>query len=294
MTEELPAPFVAAEVDLTGMPFMPLDVQRLLDSELWLTGTGEECKAAVSLWCKAWQQRPAASLPDNDKLLAAYSGAGARWKKVKAMALHAFVKCSDGRLYHPVVAEKALDAWQERLGFRERTRAANEARKRRHDERLRERDDGRNDQRNVNGDNERNMRRDVNRDDQRKPDVTTSKGQGQGQGQSPLPPAAKANGHTKPPPAEVDDTLPIVRSFHALKEEIWNITAPPDDRLTAKELSVVRAWVEDGVEYYPALDFMTRRMKRMSEKGEQPPERPQFFDKQIREAKQAGWPGYKP
>ena len=37
------------------------------------------------------------------------------WKKVKGGALHGWLKCSDGRLYHPTVAEKANEAWQSKL-----------------------------------------------------------------------------------------------------------------------------------------------------------------------------------
>jgi len=38
------------------------------------------------------------------------------------MALHGFILCSDGRLYHLTIAAKALDAWKHRL--RQRDRAA--------------------------------------------------------------------------------------------------------------------------------------------------------------------------
>jgi hypothetical protein len=43
------------------------------------------------------------------------------WRKVKAGALRGFVKCSDGRLYHPLVAQKALTAWEGKLKQRHRT-----------------------------------------------------------------------------------------------------------------------------------------------------------------------------
>jgi uncharacterized protein YdaU (DUF1376 family) len=116
----LPAPLTPAECDLRGLPFMPLDVVRLLDSDLFALATGEEFKAALALWCKAWLQVPAASLPDDDRVLAHLSGAGSRWKKIKPMALKGWVRCSDNRWYHPVVAEKAADAWKHRQAQRER------------------------------------------------------------------------------------------------------------------------------------------------------------------------------
>lgn len=109
-----PTPPVPSDVDLRGLPFMPLDTVRLLDSDMVALSTGDEFKAALTLWCKAWQQVPAASLPNDDRILAHLSGTSQRWKKVKARAMHGFVLCSDGRLYHPVIAEKALEAWKHR------------------------------------------------------------------------------------------------------------------------------------------------------------------------------------
>ncbi|MBO1326064.1 DUF1376 domain-containing protein [Acetobacter garciniae] len=113
-------PLTPADCDLRGLPFMPLDTVRLLDSDLFALSTGAEFKSAVALWCKAWQQVPAASLPDHDRVLAHLSGAGADWAAVRAMALHGWVACADGRLYHPVLAEKAAHAWKGRLAQRAR------------------------------------------------------------------------------------------------------------------------------------------------------------------------------
>lgn len=102
-----------ADCDLRGLPFMPLQVARLMDSDLFILSTGDEFKAALALWCKSWNQMPGGSLPDNDRLLEGLSGSKG-WKKVREMALRGWVKCSDGRLYHPVVAENALQAWEGR------------------------------------------------------------------------------------------------------------------------------------------------------------------------------------
>lgn len=113
-------PMTPFDCDLRGLPFMPLDVVRLGDSDLVALSTGEEFKAAVILWCKSWLQVPAASLPDDDRVLAHLTGLGPRWKRVREMALHGWVKCDDGRFYHPVVAEKAREAWRHRQAQRER------------------------------------------------------------------------------------------------------------------------------------------------------------------------------
>lgn len=127
MNTDLPAPPVPPTIDLRGLPYMPLDVVRLRDSELAVMTRGDEFRCAVLLWCACWHQVPAASLPDDDLVLAQLAGFGRvvrEWRKVKAGALRGFVKCSDGRLYHEVVAEKALDAWRGRLEQRWRTECA--------------------------------------------------------------------------------------------------------------------------------------------------------------------------
>jgi len=110
----MPAPLTPPDCDLRGMPFLPLDVGRLMDSDLFALATGPEFKAAVALWCKAWTQVPAASLPADDRILAHLAGGltPARWRQVQAVALRGWMVCADGRLYHPMLAELALDAWE--------------------------------------------------------------------------------------------------------------------------------------------------------------------------------------
>lgn len=114
-------PLVHVQVDLRDFVFMPLDVLRLRDSDLATLATGDEFKAAVLLWCAAWHQIPAGSVPNDDRWLARHSGAGALWKKVKAEALRGFVECSDGRLYHSVVASKAMESWTKKQEQRTKT-----------------------------------------------------------------------------------------------------------------------------------------------------------------------------
>lgn len=113
-------PLIPPDVDLRGMPWMPLDTVRLIDSDLFALSTGDEFKAAVALWCKSWTQVPAASLPNDDRILAHLSGTASRWKRVKAMCMRGWVLCEDNRYYHAVIAEKALEAWKEREEFQDR------------------------------------------------------------------------------------------------------------------------------------------------------------------------------
>lgn len=108
------------DINLSGLPFMPLDVLRLADSDFVAIATGDEFKAAVLLWCKSWHQVPAGSLPNDDRVLAHLSGAGKDWKKISAVALRGWTLASDGRLYHPVIVEKALAAFDAREAYRDK------------------------------------------------------------------------------------------------------------------------------------------------------------------------------
>lgn len=120
-------PLTPPNCDLRDFHFMPLDVVRLRDSDLAGMESPEACWAAVLLWCASWHQIPAASLPDDDRVLANLSGFGRvvkEWQKVKVGALRGWIKCSDGRLYHPVVAEKANDAFYSKLEQGWRTECA--------------------------------------------------------------------------------------------------------------------------------------------------------------------------
>ncbi len=112
-----PDPLIPSDVDIRGFSGFMLNVERLLASELVALGTPEECWSAMMLWCRAWQQHPAASLPNDDRVLAAFSGAGKRWPKVKEVALRGFVLCSDGRLYHRVLAGEVMSAWKKRQAY---------------------------------------------------------------------------------------------------------------------------------------------------------------------------------
>ena len=128
-TTDLPAPLVPPDTTITGLTSFMLNVDRLFASELWAISTGEEFKAAVALWGRAWQQIPAGSLPDDERLLAAFSGAGRRWSKVRDVAMRGFVKCSDGRFYHRVLSEDVIRAAKAKREKLERTVRATEARK---------------------------------------------------------------------------------------------------------------------------------------------------------------------
>jgi hypothetical protein len=117
----LPDPPLGPEVDCTDLDSFMLNVERLLGSELVAVSSHEVLGAALLLWCRAWKQRPAASLPDDDEVLAGFAHMPLkRFKRLREKVLHGFVKCSDGRLYHPVLAADAITAFQRKLKHREK------------------------------------------------------------------------------------------------------------------------------------------------------------------------------
>ncbi|MGN4188712.1 DUF1376 domain-containing protein [Burkholderia gladioli] len=117
---DLPNPLTPADAELRNFREMPLDVPRLLNSDLAHDESPEACWSALLLWCVSWHEVPAGSLPDSDDWLAKRAGYWHKgkldptWHDVRAGALHGWIKCSDGRLYHPVVAEKVNHAWHQK------------------------------------------------------------------------------------------------------------------------------------------------------------------------------------
>lgn len=114
MTANAPPPPVPATADLRDFPSMLLDVVRLRDSDLAAEDSAEAFRTAVLSWCAAWHQVPAGSLPDDDAKLARLLGYGRdvrSWKRARATGgLRGWTLHRDGRLYHPVVTEKVLEA----------------------------------------------------------------------------------------------------------------------------------------------------------------------------------------
>lgn len=110
MSAVLADPLVPSDTDVRGYQALPIEVTRLLTSETWIMSTPAERSAAMCLWLASWQQVPAGSLPNNDRVLSHLSMAGSDWPAVREMALRGWTLCADNRLYHPVVCEKAVDA----------------------------------------------------------------------------------------------------------------------------------------------------------------------------------------
>lgn len=124
-------PMTPPDCDLRDFPRMMIDIGRLFASEFDATSDDSAWRCGVTLWLKSFHQVPAASLPDDDAQLARLAGLGRdvrTWMRRRAHALRGWIKCDDGLLYHPVVAEIALEAWLEKLTQRISSGAGNAAR----------------------------------------------------------------------------------------------------------------------------------------------------------------------
>ena len=128
---DLPAPLTPPDCDLRDFQFMPLEVARVRRSKQWLLAKRDPEIGfySINLWMMAWHEVPSGSLEDDDDVLADAAMCDPRkWPKIRDRVLRGWVKCADGRLYHSVVAEKALDSWSRKKAQRQRTEAARSAR----------------------------------------------------------------------------------------------------------------------------------------------------------------------
>ncbi|MBK8019818.1 MAG: hypothetical protein IPK20_26210 [Betaproteobacteria bacterium] len=124
--KSLPPPLVPADVDLRGLEYMPLMGHHLFGSDFNTTNNDA-----------AWRQRETtvvvggieprstqARCPTMTRRCAVWRGLAAQrqkaWKPLREIALRNFVKCSDGRLYHPFLCKQALVAWDKRVKERKR------------------------------------------------------------------------------------------------------------------------------------------------------------------------------
>lgn len=106
-------PPVPPDTDLRHFPDMPLDVIAIAQSDLAATGDFADNWIALRLWCAAWHQVPAGSLPTDDRQLCYLAGLGRSlrlWKKHREGALHGFEVASDGRQYHATLTRKVVES----------------------------------------------------------------------------------------------------------------------------------------------------------------------------------------
>jgi Protein of unknown function (DUF1376) len=124
-----PAPPISREVYLGDKcKLMPLYTDRLTRSMFMRIASNEQLGAAFRLWILAWGEKPAGSLPNDDRWLSDAAKIDRHsWSSHAEVVLRGFVACSDGRLYHPVICEIAKKRFEQLQG---RQRGAALSRKR--------------------------------------------------------------------------------------------------------------------------------------------------------------------
>lgn len=112
-----------------------LDCERIAQSDTWALASTRQRPLLLMLWFIAWQQTPCGSLPADDVLIAARLGLDAdAFQSDKAILLRGWAEASDGRLYHPVLAELVLEMMGRKAGsakrqaaYRQRQQSAGQA-----------------------------------------------------------------------------------------------------------------------------------------------------------------------
>lgn len=112
----LPVPMTPADCDLRGYEYMPLFGGKLFSSDFEAHASDLAFRVAIRLYWESWLQVPASSLPNDDVKLCRLAGLGRdmkTWRRLRADGvLHGFILCSDDRIYHALIAEQALKAWE--------------------------------------------------------------------------------------------------------------------------------------------------------------------------------------
>ncbi|WP_257556446.1 YdaU family protein [Sphingobium sp. CFD-2] len=289
---DLPQPLTPAECDLQDFPFMPLHVARLRDSDLAAEESAEALGYALLLWCASWHQLPAGSLPDNEAVLTRLVNLGKdvrTFRKVRAAAMRGFVLCSDGRWYHPVVAEQVVAAWESKQKQRHRTFCATiRKHNERHPDDLRDTpafdvwmslgcperiSEAVTQMSRVTGDN-------VTRET---PSKREGQGQGQGQGDSNIDEDERAGVK----PDSVEEVARLVGNAAGVNHNPAN-----DQSRYADNLAHVRDWVALGA----TVDLMVEVARKACEAQSQPIRSFRYLDAPIRQAvaKRSGQAAGKP
>jgi 5-methylcytosine-specific restriction endonuclease McrA len=105
-TSNLPDPPYPAETRARGWKLY-LDHERINQSDTWALAPNDMKPWLLMLWHVAWQQTPAGSYGSDDAVIAAKIGMDFRqFTAHRDILMRGWVRHSDGRLYHPVIAEQ--------------------------------------------------------------------------------------------------------------------------------------------------------------------------------------------
>lgn len=103
-----PAPY-PADTRAKGWRF-EIDTERIRQSDTWALAPAETRPWLLMLWMVAWEQTPCGSMPNDDVLIAARLGLTPKvFAKQRAVLMRGWWLAEDGRLYHPVIAERVAE-----------------------------------------------------------------------------------------------------------------------------------------------------------------------------------------
>lgn len=112
----------------TGGYAFELNVERMRQSDTWALAEASQRGFLFLIWIESWTQEPAGSLPDSEEVIAKRIGLPLdEFRANKDVLMRGWWKASDGRLYHPVIAELVVGVMERKTknaarqrGFRER------------------------------------------------------------------------------------------------------------------------------------------------------------------------------
>lgn len=103
---------------------LDLDYERIEQSDTWAIASPEQRPWLLMLWLMSWRQVPIASLPNDDRLIAARIGMPLeRFVEWRDVLLSGWSLATNGRLYHATLTKVALKMASKR--DKDRTRVAN-------------------------------------------------------------------------------------------------------------------------------------------------------------------------
>lgn len=106
---------------------LDLEYERIARSNTWAIASAEQRPWLLMIWLMSWQQAPVASLPAEDRFIAAHIGMPieqfTQWREV---LLSGWELATDGRLYHKTLTEHVLKMASKRVKDTARVRAHRE------------------------------------------------------------------------------------------------------------------------------------------------------------------------
>jgi hypothetical protein len=108
--------------DLRARSYSPIfDLQRIRQSSTWLSASPEVRPWLVLLWLLSWESIPAGTYPADDAVIIARLGCQPEFFKMyRDQLMRGWYRCTDGRLYHPVITEQVLEMLRTRRYATER------------------------------------------------------------------------------------------------------------------------------------------------------------------------------